>query len=79
MIDAGLLKASRRGRTPQALLPLDLVEDAVILFDPDGFFASVLDRLKSRLKELGSVRRRMGKTRYWELKPDLRPGEIFEL
>lgn len=60
-------------------LYLDLVEDAVILFDRDGFFASVLDRLKSRLKELGSVRRRMGKIRYWELKPDYQPGEIFEL
>ena len=60
-------------------LYLDLVEDAVLLFDADGFFASVLDRLKRRLKELGSVRRRMGKVGYWELKPDLRPGEIFEL
>ncbi|MDE2058519.1 MAG: nucleotidyltransferase domain-containing protein [candidate division NC10 bacterium] len=71
-------------QTPEEAVPLrpfylDFVEDAVILFDPDGFFASVLDRLKSRLKELRSVRRRMGKTRYWDLKPDLRPGEIFEL
>lgn len=60
-------------------LYLDFVEDAVFLVDRDGFFASVLHRLKSRLKELGSVRRQMGKIRYWELKPDLQPGEIFEL
>src|SRR5574337_79587 len=60
-------------------LYLDFVEDAVFLADRDGFFAGVLDRLKSRLKELGSVRRRMGKIRYWELKPDYQPGEIFEL
>lgn len=60
-------------------LYLDFVEDAVFLVDRDGFFASILDRLKSRLKVLGSIRRQMGKIRYWELKPDYRPGEIFEL
>lgn len=71
-------------RTPEEAvrirpLYLDFVDDAVFLVDRDGFFASVLDGLKSRLKELGSVRRQMGKIRYWELKPDYRPGEIFEL
>jgi hypothetical protein len=60
-------------------LYLDFVEDAVFLVDRDGFFAGILSRLRSRLKELGSVRRQMGKIRYWELKPDYRPGEIFEL
>jgi hypothetical protein len=60
-------------------LYLDFVADTVFLVDRDGFFASVLDRLKSRLKALGSVRRQMGKICYWELKPHYRPGEIFEL
>jgi hypothetical protein len=60
-------------------LYLDMVEDAVILYDRDRFFAGVLGRLRKRLRELGSVRRRMGKIRYWELKPDYRPGEVFEL
>ena len=60
-------------------LYLDFVEDALFLYDRDGFFGDVLGRLKGRLRELGSVRRRMGKVRYWELKPDLRPGEVFEL
>ena len=60
-------------------LYLDFVEDAILLYDRKGFFADVLGRLKKRLRELGSVRRRMGKIRYWELKPDLRPGEVFEL
>lgn len=45
-------------------LYLDFVEDAVFLVDRDGFLASVLDRLKRRLRELGSVRRRMDKIRY---------------
>lgn len=60
-------------------LYLDLVNDACILFDRGGFFAEILRRLNTRLKELGSVRRQMGRVRYWELKPDYRPGEIFEL
>jgi predicted nucleotidyltransferase len=60
-------------------LYLDMTEDAILLYDRDDFFAGVLSRLKKRLKELGSVRRRMGKIRYWELKPDYRPGEVFEL
>ncbi len=60
-------------------LYLDFVEDAVILFDRGGFFVGVLRRLKGRMKELGSIRRRLGNIRYWELKPDIRPGEIFDL
>ena len=60
-------------------LYLDFVEDAIIFHDRDGFLAGVLRRLKRRLKELGSVRRKMGIFRYWELKPDFQPGEIFEI
>jgi len=33
------------------LLFLDMVEDAQILFDKGGFFATILDRLRKRLKE----------------------------
>jgi len=47
--------------------------------DKDGFFEGVLRRLRKRLKELGSVRRKMGNIRYWELRPDCPPGEIFEI
>jgi hypothetical protein len=58
---------------------LDMVEDARILFDRDGFFAARLDRLRARLKELGSQRIWRGNAWYWVLKPDLKPGEVFEL
>jgi len=58
---------------------LDMVEDARILFDRNGFFEEVLDRLKKRLKELGSKRIWKGNAWYWDLKPDYKPGEIFEL
>jgi hypothetical protein len=60
-------------------LYLDMTEDAIILEDKGEFFASVLERLRGRLRQLGAVRKRMGRTRYWDLKPDLVPGERFEL
>lgn len=60
-------------------LYLDMVEDARLLHDRDGFFRAVLARLRARLTELGAQRRRRGRVRYWVLKPDLRPGEVFEL
>jgi len=58
---------------------LDMVEDAVIPFDRDGFFARRLDRLRKRLQELGSKRIWRGNAWYWDLKPDYKPGDVFEL
>jgi predicted nucleotidyltransferase len=60
-------------------LYLDLVEDARLLYDRGGFFASLLSRLRSRLARLGAERRVRGRIRYWVLKPDLTPGEVIEL
>ena len=58
---------------------LDMVEDAVILYDKDGFFAGVLKRLRIRLDALGAKRVWRGSAWYWDLKPDFEPGEVFEL
>jgi len=58
---------------------LDMVEDARILYDEGGFFAGCLDRLRSRLRQLGAQRIRRGNAWHWVLKPDLKPREIFEL
>lgn len=58
---------------------LDMVEDARILYDPQGFLAGYFDRLRDRLRTLGSRRIRRGNAWYWELKPDLKPGEVFTL
>ena len=56
---------------------LDLVEDARMVYDPDGFLAGYLDGLRDRLRALGSRRIWRGDTWYWDLKPDLKPGEVF--
>lgn len=58
---------------------LDMVEDAKILFDRDGFFLSVIMRLSNRLKELGAKRIWRGNTWYWDLKPDYKHGDTIKL
>jgi len=58
---------------------LDMVEDAQMLFDKDEFFLTIIERLRKRLKELGAKRIWKGNAWYWDLKPDYKPGEIFEL
>lgn len=58
---------------------LDMVEDASILYDRDGFFFKILERLRKRLKELGARRVWTGNVWHWVLKPDYKPGEVIEL
>ena len=91
--EPALVAAERQGietrlarivRTPQEAarpipLYLDLTEDAVLLYDADGFFAAVLDRLRASLRRLGSRRIREGRHWYWDLKPDFRRGDVIEL
>lgn len=60
-------------------LLLDMTEDARILFDPDGFLARALTDLKARLARLGARRIWRGNAWYWDLKPDYKPGEVFEI
>jgi predicted nucleotidyltransferase len=58
---------------------LDMTTDALILYDEDHFFSGVLDRLQARMRELGSKKVYIGEKWYWDLKPDLKLGEIIEL
>jgi predicted nucleotidyltransferase len=58
---------------------LDMVDDARILYDPDGFLEQYFDRLRARLCQLGARRIWRGNAWYWDLKPDLKPGEVFTL
>lgn len=91
---AGPLEAARtRGvstclspvfRTPEELrhgspLLLDMTEDARLLYDRDGILAATIERLRRRLAELGAKRIRRGGGWMWDLKPDYRIGEVFEL
>lgn len=58
---------------------LDMIDDAVILYDREGFFASFLRDLRSRLSTLGARRIARGGAWYWDLKPDFKKGDVIEL
>lgn len=71
-------------RTPDEIragspLLLDMTDDARLLVDCDGFLAGVLERLRARLAAQGARRIWRGNAWYWDLKPDYRPGDVFEL
>jgi hypothetical protein len=61
------------------LFYLDIAEDGMLLHDRGGFFAGIVEKVRERIRELGATRLRWGKVRFWDLKPDLRPGEVFEI
>ncbi len=58
-------------------LYLDMVEDAVILYDKDEFFTNIIGKLNKRLDELKAERVILGKKWYWRLKKDYRFGEVI--
>jgi hypothetical protein len=60
-------------------LYLDMVEEARILVDREGFFQNKLEELRQRLKELGAKKIQRNGDWYWDLKPDLKPGEVITL
>ena len=61
-------------------LMLDMTHHGILLFDPRGVLRRKLQRLKARLEELGSRRIELDDgSWYWDLKPDLRPGEVVTL
>ncbi len=57
-------------------LYLDMVEDAVILYDAEDFFKNILEKLRASLRKQGAKRVFMGKKWYWDLKPGLKYGEV---
>ena len=60
-------------------LYLDMVNDAVILVDRNDFFALFLDSYKAKLEAYGAQKHQWRGGYYWEIKPDLKPGEVIDL
>jgi uncharacterized protein len=76
----GLVTKSPEEASDHSPLYLDMVDDAVILFDREGFFARVLESMRARMRLLGSRRVFLGDgSWYWDLKPDYRYGEVIEI
>ncbi|KXG76720.1 hypothetical protein AN618_15000 [Fervidicola ferrireducens] len=62
-----------------SLLFLDMIDDALILFDREGFFTRFLQEFSSKLKEMGAKKVVTGERWHWVLKPDYKHGEVFEI
>ena len=80
----GRIELSPVFKTPEEIangspLFLDMVEDVRMLFDRDDFFKNALKNLKERLQKMGARRIWQGNVWYWDLKPDYKQGEIFEI
>jgi hypothetical protein len=56
-----------------------MTEDARVLYDPAGVLAAALVALRGRLAILGARRIWRGNAWFWDLKPDYRLGDVFEL
>ncbi len=56
-------------------LYLDMIDDAIILYDKNHFFSKVLEKLRNRLNELGAEKVYVGKKWYWRLKKEYKFGD----
>ena len=61
-------------------LLLEVQDHGLILYDPQGVLANKLDAVRQRMRELGTKKVMMDDgSWYWDIKPDWKPGEVFEL
>jgi hypothetical protein len=58
---------------------LDMLDDARIVYDRDGFLRRAFDDFAARLARLGARRVWRGQSWFWDLKPNYKPGEVFEI
>jgi hypothetical protein len=59
---------------------LDVIDHGVILFDKGNILKDELQRMKEKMRRLGSKKILLPDgSWYWDLKPDLKPGEVFDL
>jgi hypothetical protein len=61
---SAVIKSPKEGDSGSVVL-LDMVEDARVLFEKEGFFFRILERPKKRLKELGAMRIWRRNTWHW--------------
>jgi Nucleotidyltransferase domain. len=57
---------------------MDMTEDAIILYDENGFFRKVLEKTKKRLKELGFERVWLSKKVWYWRKRNYKFGEMID-
>jgi len=74
-----LLILSLKEAEENRYLYLDMVEEAKILIDREDFFRRKLETIQQRLQELGARKVWRNGQWYWDLKPDLKPGDVIVL
>jgi predicted nucleotidyltransferase len=78
LIDPILLTTSEAKRIQPFYL--DLLDNAVIIYDKDEFMHRVLEELRARLKALGAIKVKLPNgSWYWIIKPSARHGEVIEV
>lgn len=70
---------TRSEATSTTPLYLDMVEDAIIIYDKENFIQQILTQLKEKLKTLGAEKVKLGKKWYWRLKKDFKFGEVITI
>jgi len=59
---------------------LEIQDHGLILYDPEGFLAWKIERVRERMRELGTKKVMLPDgSWYWDVKPNWKPGEVFEL
>lgn len=59
---------------------LEIQDHGLVLYDPEGFLAWKIERVRERMRELGTRKVMLPDgSWYWDVKPDWKPGEVFEL
>ena len=72
--------SDERLATDTPWLLLDVQDHGAILYDPHEILARKLEALRQRMQELGATKHIVPDgSWYWDLKPDWKRGEIFEL
>ncbi len=61
-------------------LLLEVQDHGIIPYDPQGVLANKLEAVRQRMRELGTKKVMMDDgCWYWDIKPDWKSGEVFEL
>lgn len=58
---------------------LDMVDDALIMYDRGGFLRRHLEDLRAKLEQLGARKVYRAGAWHWVLKKDYRPGDVIDI
>ena len=61
------------------VLYCDFVDHAKLLFDRDDFFQQIIEGVSERIRKSGAVRKKWGRSYYWDLKPGSHADEVFDI